>query len=94
MEQDWLHGQNTAADRNAAMTNSHLHREDFPHQVRSLRLCSQPVEFLGLAAPPMDCFSNELAPCAQTVFSKQSLCSPNLRKSAKGLPAQAERSAL
>ena len=25
----------------------------------------------------MDCFSNKLAPCAQTVFSKQSLCSPD-----------------
>ena len=50
--------------------------------------------FSCLAAPPIDCFSNKLAPCAQTVFSKQSLCSPSLRKSAKGLPAQAEKSAL
>ena len=28
------------------LPNSHLHREGFPHQVRSLRLCGQPVDFL------------------------------------------------
>ena len=77
------------------LPNSHLHREGFPHQVRSLRLCGHTFgRFSCLAAPSIDCFSNKLAPCAQTVFSKQSLCSPSLRKSAKGLPAQAEKSAL
>ena len=28
------------------LPNSHLHRGGFPHQVRSLRLCRQPVDFL------------------------------------------------
>ena len=74
--------------------NSHLHRGDFPYQVQVCPLVPTTCWFSCLAAPPMDCFSNKLALCAQTVFSKQSLCSPNLRKSAKGLPAQAERSAL
>ena len=39
---------------------------------------------------PIDCFTNKLAQSAQTVFAKQSLCSPIRRKSAKGLPSEAE----
>ena len=50
--------------------------------------------FSCLAAPPIDCFTNKLARGAQTVFAKQSLCSPIRRKSAKGLPSEAEISAL
>ena len=50
--------------------------------------------FSCLAAPPIDCFTNKLAQSAQTVFVKQSLCSPIRRKSAKGLPSEAEISAL
>ena len=46
--------------------------------------------FSCLAAPPIDCFTNKLAQSAQTVFAKQSLCSPIRRKSAKGLPSEAE----
>ena len=76
------------------LPNSHLHRGSFPHQVQVCPLVPSTCWFSCLAAPPIDCFSNKLALCAQTVFSKQSLCSPSLRKSAKGLPEQADKPAL